>query len=62
VTEKLTCDMERSCTRPVTHIDNKGWMYCTPHGEQRRTSGKPCRKLRSGEIETLESGRTIRYQ
>jgi hypothetical protein len=62
VTEKLTCDMERSCTRPVTHIDHKGFVYCTPHGEQRRTNGTPCRKLRPGEIEKLESGQTIRYR
>lgn len=54
--------MKRDCTRHVTHIDNKGFVYCTPHGEQRRTNGTPCRKLRPGEIEKLEAGQTIRYR
>jgi hypothetical protein len=60
--QKLTCDMRRDCTRTVTHIDNKGFVYCTSHGENRRTNGTPCRKMRPSEIEKLESGQTIRYR
>lgn len=30
------CDMVDGCTAPVTHLDTKGYVYCTPHGLERR--------------------------
>ena len=53
-----TCDMVRDCGDPVTHIDNKGFIYCTTHGIARR-SWKPCRKLRAHEIRRLERGEQV---
>lgn len=55
----ITCDMVRDCAAPVTHIDDKGYVYCTPHGEQRQ-SFRPCRKLRPHELRQLERGEPIK--
>jgi hypothetical protein len=33
--------MTRECQSPVTHIDTKGFVYCAPHGLQRRSYGQP---------------------
>ena len=52
---KLHCDMEHECCEPITHIDNKGFVYCTSHGESRRNS-HPCRKLRPHELKKLQAG------
>lgn len=30
----LTCDMRADCRKPVTHIDDKGYVYCAEHGPQ----------------------------
>lgn len=54
----LTCDMTADCPKPVTHIDDKGNAYCTPHGEQRRSS-RPCRKLHPNELAQLQRGEPI---
>jgi hypothetical protein len=56
----LQCDMKRDCTLPVTMIDNKGFIYCTFHGLQRRSHGTPCRKLTSTEIEGLKRGEPVK--
>lgn len=58
----LTCDMVEGCASPVTHVDHKGYAYCTVHGTKRRLSGIPTRKLRSSEIKRLKAGGTIRYR
>lgn len=54
-----TCDMEADCTAPITHLDDKGWVYCTPHGEQRQMSHR-CRKLRPHELARINRGDTVR--
>lgn len=54
----LTCDMRRECPATVTHIDDKGWVYCAGHGTARRTT-RPCREMTTSEIATLEAGGTI---
>jgi hypothetical protein len=51
----LLCDMTKGCINAVTHIDTRGFVYCTTHGLQRRAS-EPCRKLRPWEIRRLERG------
>jgi hypothetical protein len=59
---KLTCEWGKACPSDVTHVDEKGWIYCTPHGEQRQAGGwRRCRKLTSAEKATLEAGGTILY-
>lgn len=58
---KLTCDGEKDCKESVTHIDNKGFVYCKKHGERRKSGGVPCRALKPAEIKKLEADQTIRY-
>lgn len=55
----LACDGEAGCCAPVTHIDNKGYIYCEGHGLARRTY-RPCRKLRPHELRTLRRGEPVR--
>ena len=57
-TRSLTCDMTKTCADPVTHIDNKGFVYCSKHGHERRYAC-PCRKLQPWELQRLEHGETI---
>jgi len=55
----LKCDMSKTCEEPVTHIDEKGFVYCTKHGVQRRGSGHRCRKLRPNELGQLKRGEPL---
>lgn len=57
-TKKPRCDMEKDCLEPVTHLDQKGYVYCTEHGLDRRRF-RPCRKLRTHEINKLNRGEQI---
>ena len=58
---ELKCDMEKGCTSPITMLDNKGYIYCTSHGLQRRVGhGIPCRKLTLSEIKWLKRGGTVK--
>lgn len=57
-TVTLKCNMEKSCASPVTHIDAKGWVFCTPHGEARKVH-RNCRKLRPHELRKLQRGEPI---
>lgn len=56
---KLTCDMVLGCAKPVTHIDDKGYVYCTDHGQDRQRSRR-CRKMTDRELSTLRAGGTIK--
>jgi len=54
--------MESTCAEPVTHVDHKGYAYCTRHGVQRRAGGIRCRKLTAAEVKRLSAGLPlIRY-
>lgn len=59
----LRCAMSPECTRPVTHLDNQGYVYCAPHAEQRKSGygGVRTRKLTQAEIGKLEQGQPVRY-
>lgn len=57
----LRCVGAEGCVSPVTHIDNKGFIYCASHGEARRFA-RPCRKMRKWEIARLEGGQTISWE
>jgi len=54
----LRCDMADDCAAPVTHLDRKGYVYCAPHGIERRDY-QPCRKMQPWEIRRLETGRPL---
>lgn len=56
----LKCGMG-DCQEPVTHMDNKGHLFCTMHGKQRRYD-KPCRQLLKSEIKQLANGESIWWQ
>jgi hypothetical protein len=51
----LACDMEKDCAAPVTHVDEKGYVYCAPHGVERKAYRR-CRKLRPYELRSLRTG------
>lgn len=53
------CDMTADCDRPITHLDQAGFVYCTQHGLQRRQY-EPCRKLRAHELRRIERGEQVR--
>jgi hypothetical protein len=52
--------MEDGCTAPVTHIDNKGYIYCERHGIERRDV-RPCRKLLARELRLLRADQAIHW-
>lgn len=54
----LSCDMAKECTETVTHIDDKGYVYCKKHGLERR-SVRRCRQLRSAELKKLLKGQPL---
>lgn len=56
----LQCDGWCKQTGAVTHIDEKGYAYCTPCGIQRKHSHR-CRKLTPRELKTITSGGQIAY-
>ena len=56
----LACDMTADCKEPVTHLDNKGYAYCTEHGIERR-DWRPCRKLRPWEVRRLERDEPLNH-
>lgn len=57
-TARLSCDMESECDKPVTHIDAKGFVYCTRHGIERKIYQR-CRQLTSKEKRILETGKPL---
>jgi hypothetical protein len=59
---ELTCDGSNCgpCSGGVTHLDDKGFAYCTAHGVKRRESGRRCRKLRVWELRKLERRESLR--
>lgn len=54
----LRCDMDYECIGQVTHIDEKGFAYCEPHGIERKAYRR-CRKLKPAELKLLLSGLPI---
>jgi hypothetical protein len=56
----LRCDMATDCQAPVTHIDDKGYAYCTEHGRERQ-AWRRCRKLRPAELRKLQRGEQLAH-
>jgi hypothetical protein len=54
----IKCEMDRECEKPVAMIDNKGFIYCAEHGQDRKDFAR-CRKLRQGEINKLRRGEQL---
>lgn len=55
----LKCDMHHTCHNTVTHLDDKGFVYCLSHGRDRQASGIRCRKLAMWELKRLQAGLTL---
>ena len=54
----IKCEMRRECEKPVAMIDNKGFIYCAEHGQDRKFYCG-CRKLRQHEINKLRRGEPL---
>lgn len=48
------------CRGGITHLDEKGYVYCTGHGQYRREGSVKCRKLAAWELKRLQSGKPLR--
>lgn len=59
VTTTPSCDMTAGCHRPVTHLDDRGYVYCAEHGAARTQPGIRCRKLRTHELNRLRRGALV---
>ena len=54
----LTCDGVKSCDSEITHIDEKGFIYCANHGKERQEYRR-CRKLAAWELRLIEAGQPV---
>lgn len=56
----MRCEMSNDCTADVTHIGNKGYVYCTGHAVSRRESGyESTRKMRAWELRWVRNDRPL---
>lgn len=57
---KPRCEMAADCAQPVTHIGDKGYIYCAEHAARRRASGyERCRRMRQWECALIEKGKPL---
>ena len=55
----LKCSGEKDCNGNVTHLDDKGFVYCAIHGPIRSTYIR-CRKLNTKELAQLKLGKPLK--
>ena len=55
----VSCDMATDCKEPITHIDIKGYIYCSAHGKERQ-SYQRCRKLTPAELKVIQAGEPLK--
>lgn len=53
------CDMDRECDNEPTHLEEKGYIYCGSHAEQRRRWNPRVRKMRAWERRWLAEHRPL---
>jgi hypothetical protein len=58
MSSKGTCDMEKDCTNPVTHIGEKGYVYCAAHSPC-RSGWERCRKMAGWERQRIAAGKVL---
>ena len=51
--------MSAECTRPVTMISDRGYVYCRAHGALAKSGGAKARKLRPWELKLVEAGEQV---
>lgn len=54
------CDMDHLCGREVTHIGEKGYIYCAFHAIGRR-QWERCRKMRPHELNRIRRGQPLTH-
>lgn len=52
------CDMQRDCINPVTHIGEKGYVYCSAHVGDRKGVER-CRRMRVWELKLIQAGQPL---
>ncbi len=52
---KPQCDMRDECKNPVTHVGDKGWIYCAEHARGRQ-GWERTRQMRKWELDILKTG------
>lgn len=58
--KKLQCEMSKDCQNPITHISEKGFIYCQTDGLRRRAAHyERVRTLRPWELRLLEQGEVL---
>lgn len=56
----MQCEMKDDCKNDVTHIGEKGWIYCTDHATSRRASGyERTREMRAWERRWIRQGKVL---
>lgn len=56
----MQCDMSRDCHAAVTHIGEKGYVYCTAHAIDRRTyAWERTRKMQAWELRLIRNGQSL---
>lgn len=54
------CAMSQDCSAPVTHIGNRGWVYCAAHAlDRRRGQMERTRKMRAWELKLIAAGKPL---
>jgi hypothetical protein len=56
----MKCDMHNDCPHAVTHIGDKGFVYCATHAPC-RAGYERTRRMRKWEIAALKAGQAISY-
>jgi hypothetical protein len=51
------CEMSHDCAQPVTHIGEKGYIYCAGHAADRRY--ERTRALRPWELDLIRAGQPV---
>jgi hypothetical protein len=56
----MQCDMKKDCHSEVTHIGEKGYIYCTLHAQVRRDFvGERTRKMKPWELALIKAGKPL---
>jgi hypothetical protein len=55
---KPECDMVENCPNPITHIGEKGFIYCAEHAPC-RNGFERTRRMRPWEIKLLDAGKQL---
>lgn len=55
----VQCEMSNDCPAEVTHVEDKGYIYCTEHANDRRSWNPRVRKMRAWERRWIAAGKVL---